>query len=573
MEFLILIVLALLVIAAATTLEPHLGLAAPLVLVVVGIGTSLLPFVPAVEIEPEWILAGVLPPLLYSAAVSMPTMDFRREFTAISGLSVVLVVVSALILGAFFAWLIPGLGLWWGIALGAIVSPTDAVATSIVERIGVSNRVTTVLKGESLLNDATALVLLRAAIAGGAASVTLWGVLGNFVFSVAAAGGIGYVVGRLNLVVRAWVEDATVNTVISFTVPFIAAIPAEELGASGLVAAVVAGLVTGHGAARALSPQHRLSDAQNWRTVELILEGAVFLLMGLQLSAVAGDVSADHEGIGPAAGVAFGALVLTILVRAAYVTPLLAALRVQAGRGVRLKPKITSMQDQLDDPDAAEAAFDGIRRRGHGGSRLRSAAEVDRFRTRLRRFVADIDYFLAEPLGWREGAVVVWAGMRGAITLAAAQTLPQDTPSRSLLIFIAFLVATVSLLLQGTTLPRLVELVKPGVVDQSATYDARVRLIALLRQTADTVTAEYNTDRPCADQPDESEVDQQQGQTGDAKRLTLTVLNAQRRALLDARDDGTFAADALNAALAVIDADQISLELKGAPVGILSERH
>lgn len=119
MEFLILIavvVLALLMIAAATALEPYLGLAAPLVLVVVGTGVSLLSFVPDVEIEPEWILAGVLPPLLYSAAVSMPAMDFRREFAAISGLSVVLVVVSALILGAFFAWLIPGLGLWWGIS-------------------------------------------------------------------------------------------------------------------------------------------------------------------------------------------------------------------------------------------------------------------------------------------------------------------------------------------------------------------------------------------------------------------------------------------------------------------------
>ena len=185
MEFLILIVLALLVIAAATTLEPRLGLAAPLVLVVMGIGASFLSFVPAVKIEPEWILAGVLPPLLYSAAVSIPAVEFRRDFTAISGLSVVLVVVSAVALGAFFAWLIPGLGLGWGIALGAIVSPTDAVATSIVEKVGASSRVTTVLKGESLINDATALVLLRAAIVGVGASVSLWGVLGNFVFSVA----------------------------------------------------------------------------------------------------------------------------------------------------------------------------------------------------------------------------------------------------------------------------------------------------------------------------------------------------------------------------------------------------
>ena len=558
MEFLIVVVIALLVIAAATALEPRLGLASPLVLVVVGIGASLLPFVPAVEVQPEWILAGVLPPLLYSAAVSMPAMDFRREFTSISGLSVVLVVVSALILGGFFAWLIPGLGLWWGIALGAIVSPTDAVATSIVEKIGVSNRVTTVLKGESLLNDATALVLLRAAIAGAAASVTLWGVLGSFVFSVAVAGIIGYMVGKLNLVARARVEDATVNTVVSFTVPFIAAIPAEELGVSGLVAAVVAGLVTGQGAARVLSPQHRLSDSQNWRTVELVLEGVVFLAMGLQLSTVVGDVRADHAdaGIGTAVGIAAAALVLTILVRTAYVAPLLAALKVQSDRGVRLKPKITNIQDQLDDPDASEAAFDSIRR----GIRPRSAKEVDRFRTRLRRFVADIDYFLAQPMGWREGAVVVWAGMRGAITLAAAQTLPANTPSRSLLILIAFLVATGSLLLQGATLPRLISLVKPGGVDQSAAYEEHVRLMGLLRQTADTVTAEHPSS-------DLTELGDRPRPPDEEKRLTLAVIAAQRRALLDARDDGAFSADALNAALAVLDADQISLELKGAPAG------
>lgn len=206
---------------------------------------------------------------------------------------------------------------------------------------------------------------------------------------------IGYVIGRLNLVARARVKDATVNTVISFTVPFLAAIPAEELGASGLVAAVVAGLVTGHGAARDLSPQHRLSDAQNCCTVELILEGAVFLVMGLQLSAIVGDVQADHAGIGTAAGIAAGALMLTILVRAAFVAPLLAVLRWQAGRGARVKPLITIMQDRLEDPDAADTAFDGIR----GGGRPPSADRVARLRTRLRRGVATIDHYLAEPLG------------------------------------------------------------------------------------------------------------------------------------------------------------------------------
>ncbi len=261
MDALVLAVIALLTIAAATALEPRLRIAAPLVLVGVGIAASFLPFVPDVEVEPEWILTGVLPPLLYSASRSMPTMDFRREFRAISGLSVVLVVASSFALGAFFAWAIPGVDLVWGIALGAIVSPTDAVATSIARRMGVTGRIIAVLEGESLLNDATALVLLRTAIAGSAASVSLGGALGDFAFAVVAAVVIGFAVGHLDLAVRRRVEDSTVNTVISFAVPFIAAIPAEQLGASGLVAAVMAGLVTSQDAPRMLSPRHRLSDS------------------------------------------------------------------------------------------------------------------------------------------------------------------------------------------------------------------------------------------------------------------------------------------------------------------------
>ena len=158
------LVVGLLAIAAATLFAGRLGVAAPLLLVLLGIGVSVLPWAPDVEIEPEWVLAGVLPPLLYSASAALPAMDFRREFGTIRGLSVVLVVDSSLVLGVFLAWALD-VDLAWGIALGAIVSPTDAVATSIVKRLGVSRRAVTMLEGESLLNDATALVLLRAAIA------------------------------------------------------------------------------------------------------------------------------------------------------------------------------------------------------------------------------------------------------------------------------------------------------------------------------------------------------------------------------------------------------------------------
>jgi CPA1 family monovalent cation:H+ antiporter len=553
MTVLIVAVLGVLAIAGATALGRRWGVATPLLLVAVGIGVSLLPFVPAVEIEPEWILAGVLPPLLYSASVSMPGMDFRREFTAIAGLSVLLVVLSSVILGAFFAWVIPDLGLAWGIALGAIVSPTDAVATSIVKRLGVSPRVVAILEGESLLNDATALVLLRAAIAGTAATVSLWGVLGNFAFAVIVAVIIGLIVGKLNLVVRARVKDATVNTVISFTVPFIASIPAELLQASGLVAAVVAGLVTGRGAIRVLSPQHRLSDSQNWRTVELILEGAVFLTMGLELTAIIGDVEADHAGIGVAIGLAASALVLTILVRAAFVGPLLAALQGSARRRARMKPRLATMQDRLEKPESERGEL-----RRPGARRAASQARIDRVSSTVRRMLADIDYLVAQPLGWREGSIVVWAGMRGAITLAAAQTLPIDTPSRSVLVFIAFLVAGGSLLLQGGTLARVYSWVRPAAVDPAVEGLERVRLMALLDRAAEDARA--------------ADAGRERNEPGDirwpgeeSKRLNLAIIAAQRTALLNARDDGAFSAASLGAALAVLDADQLSLELKGAP--------
>lgn len=555
MEILLIIVLVLLAIAGATTLGPKLGVAAPLVLVALGIAVSFLPFVPPLTVQPEWIIAGILPPLLYSASVSMPPMEFRREFGAIGGLSVLLVIVSAVVLGLFFAWVIPGIGIAWGIALGAIVSPTDAVATSIVKRSGVSPRVVAILEGESLLNDASALVLLRTAIAAAAASFSLGGFVGTFAYSVVVALVLGWVVGRLNLIVRARVTDATVNTVLSFTVPFLASIPAEALGASGLVAAVVAGLVTGRRAPRVLSPQHRLSDAQNWRTIELVLEGLVFLVMGLELFGIVVDVQNDHAGFVPALLVGAGALLLTILVRAVYVAPLLGILARRAKRGEKLRPRIESIQGRLDDPESAGEAL--ARRGGPGGGRGRgralTAADVGRFATRLRRAIADIDYFKAAPLGWREGTIVVWAGMRGAVTVAAAQTLPHDdTPSRSLLVLIAFIVAAASLLIQGGTLGWMVRLVKPASVDEELERDERARLMTLMRDAAETVPLPAPLERT-----PEAFLAQ--------KTARLARIQAQRAALLDARDDGAFSAELLLKALTNLDADQISIELKGEP--------
>lgn len=562
-------VLGLLTIVAATLVGPRIRVASPLLLVIVGIGVSLIPAVPQVRIEPEWILMGVLPPLLYSAGVSMPSMDFRREFSTIGGLSVVLVVFSSVLLGLFFWWAVPGLDLAWGIALGAIVSPTDAVATSIVKRLGVGSRIVTMLEGESLLNDATALVLLRSAVAGAAASVSLWSVAGTFLFSVAVAALIGFAVGWLNLAVRSRVTDSTVNTILSFTVPFIAALPAEALGASGLVAAVVAGLWTGRQGVTKLTPQHRLAEEQNWKTIELVLESTVFLVMGLEITAIAADSLASHSGVRTLVVAAAG-LVLTLLVRAAYVGSLILSSRRRRVRHVRLRPRLDDMQQRLEDPDTRERL----------GGRGRGPFSLDTFRRRVRRGLADVDYFLQKPFGWREGTVVVAAGMRGAVTVAAAQTLPADAPGRSTLVLIAFLIAVASLLLQGGMLSTVVRWVKPHGESADQKDDERRRLGRELqdaaRETAERVRHDIADAQDRADVQDRADTQDRADGQGDADAHDgapdgfraeglQAVIDAQRETLLEARREGRYSADALTEALAVLDADQIRLDRRSFP--------
>jgi CPA1 family monovalent cation:H+ antiporter len=550
-ELLVVLVTALVVIAAATLVGPRLKIAAPLVLVAIGVGASFLPVFSSTHIEPEWIIEGVLPPLLYSSAVSMPAMNFRREFGAISGLSVVLIVASALLLGVFFMLAVPRIGFAWGAALGAIISPTDAVATSIVKQTPVSKRVVAMLDGESLLNDATALVLLRTAIVATAASFSFWGAVGTFAYSVVVALIVGWLVGRLNLVVRKRVTDPTVNTVISFTVPFLASVPAGLLGASGLVAAVVAGLLTGIFAPRYLSAQNRLSDSQNWSTVELVLEGAVFLTMGVQITSIVRNVEHDHAGVRAAVLVAAGALVLTVLVRAAYVVPLLGFLGRRVRHGEMMQARLMGMQERMSTAEGKQETFHEVNFR----RRTPSERDIEQFALRVTRILANTEYFRREPLGWREGTVVVWAGMRGAVTVAAAQTLPDDTPQRSVLVLIAFAVAAMSLLAQGGTIGPLLRLIAPraGQGDAAEQISAeRSRITELMRTSAETVP-----------EPPHPEGDPTPQAFAVAKTHRLDVIEAQRLALLDARDNGTFDADVLADALANLDASQIAIEMRG----------
>lgn len=324
MDLLLVILIGVIAVAVVTALAERLGVAGPLLLVALGLAIGLLPFIEVPEIDPEWILVGVLPPLLYASAVRLPAIEFRRDLAPISGLAVVLVVITALVLGWFFSLLLPGVGFALGVALGAIISPTDAVATSIAKKLGISPRVTTMFEGESLLNDATALVLLRTALLAVVAGTFSFGTaVGAFAWAVMIALVIGALVGFLTLRLRAWVGNSAASTAIGFTVPFLAYLPTEHLNGSGLVAAVIAGLVSGQGAARWFTPEQRLSDRVNWRTVELVLEGGIFLIMGLELDQIVTAVAIRHEGLPLATVVALCALVIVLLVRAVYVSVLL----------------------------------------------------------------------------------------------------------------------------------------------------------------------------------------------------------------------------------------------------------
>ena len=227
MELTIIAAAAVVAIVAVAAVSQRIAVAAPLSMVVVGIALSFLPGLPKIEVNPEWILAGALPPLLYATAVHVPAQDFRRDFKAIAGLAVPLVVLTMVCCGLLFHAVLPGLGLAYAFALGAIVSPTNAVAaTSVGRRLGLPSRLLTILEGEGLVNDASSLVLLASAVAATAGTVHLWKVGVDFVYAVAVAIVIGLVVGHANIRIRPLLKDPVLSTAASFAVPFLAWVPA-----------------------------------------------------------------------------------------------------------------------------------------------------------------------------------------------------------------------------------------------------------------------------------------------------------------------------------------------------------
>ena len=341
------------------------------------------------------------------------------------------------------------------------------------------------------------------------------------------------------------------------------------------MAAVVAGIVTGQGATRRFTPEQRMSDRLNWRTIELILEGGVFLVFGLELKDIVQSNLSEHEGLWRGTWLALSALGIALVVRALYVSGLI---WIQGRRGrnlARHQGRIDEARDRLDRFEEAVRNDSGSLSR-----RVDDPARTDRrigwMRLRISRTMADLDYYRDSPLGWRHGSIIVWAGMRGVVTLAAAQTLPREgVEDRPLLIFVAFLVALFSLIVQGLTLPAVVRAVGlSGDGGEGPTREEQRALDAELREASAAALQAGKLRRRDGEafpdeiiervgaritEPPDEDVS---GRMRDLLELRLASIEAMRRRLARVGRDGRYSTAALRHALAELDADQLSLELR-----------
>ncbi|MDR2566521.1 MAG: sodium:proton antiporter [Bifidobacteriaceae bacterium] len=429
-EFTVVTVLLAAVLVAA--FARRIGWNSPLVILAVGLVASFLPGLERVVVPPELILGIVLPPLLYSAALSSSYQDFRAAIQPIVRLGVGLVIVTTLAVG-LVAWsLDPVLSPAAALLLGAVVAPPDAVAASAVgRRLGLPRRVMTLLGGESLINDATSLTLYRLTLAAVYTTTTSLA-QGLVVFALAVLVGVAVGIGLAYLaqIARSGLRDPTVDTVIGLMLPFVAYWIAEEYQGSGVLAVVAAGFFIGQAAPRT-TVATRLHEEPIWASLDLMLESFTFALIGLQLRWVIKDVNDSHQSLRAAILLSLSVLLVALAIRPAYIY----------ATEVLVRSK-------------------WVRRR-------RGATPY-------------------KPLTGRELVVTSWAGMRGVVTLAAAAAIPvvaDGAPfaERATIQLAAYTVAIGTLLIQGLTLPSLIKALKISSDDERAEDDsseARVRLLA-----------------------------------------------------------------------------------------------
>lgn len=519
MEYALLMVVLVIAILAGTALADRLRFPAPLLLIAAGVAASFVPGVPRVQLGPEVVLLGLLPPLLYAQAVQTSLVDFRRNRKVILLLSIGLVAFTALGTGAVVHLLLPDLPWGAAIALGAVVAPPDAVAaTAVARRIGLPRKLVTILEGESLLNDATALVLLRTAIAAigtGVAAVeaAALDLAGDFLL---AAGG-GTLVGVGTFLVVAWfrrrISDPVLGTAVSFVVPFVAYLAAEVIHASGVLAVVVAGLLLGHKAPVIQTAKSRVTERTNWRTIAFLLENAVFLLIGLQAQWIVTDVGRSGLAPGTVVAVCLATLGSVVVLRLLWVFP---------------------------------AHFLLLRT---GGGRRRP------------------------PLA--HTFILGWAGMRGVVTLAAAFVIPEETPYRQVLLLAAFTVVAGTLFVQGTSLPwlaRRLDVLPPDPLEDAL---ARATLLQQASKAAERRLAELEVEDPhgviaAIRQRSEQrnfaaweQLGTRDGQETPSElyaRVRTELLAAERARVLEARDAGDVPSEVVAEVLALLDLEESMID-------------
>ena len=514
-------VLALLLVAAMVAgVSARYGYSSPLVLTAVGIGLSFVPGVPSFPLTPELALTGFLPPLLYAAAIRTPFVDMRRNVRPILSLSIGLVLVTTLAVAAVAVWLLPGLAVPAALALGAVVAPPDAVAaTAVARRVGLPRRIVTILEGESLFNDATALVTFRTALGALAGSATILGAGGDFLRAIVVGVAVGLAVAFVMAPVRRRAgEDPVLDTTLSLLVPYVAYIGAEELHGSGVLGVVVAGLVLGHRSPDIQSAASRVTERTLWRTVQFVLENVVFLLIGLQLRSLVDQARSSSVGGGRILLLCLAVTATVILVRIAWMFP------------------VTYLQHQLPAVKRKEIA----------------------------------------P-SWQNVAVVSWAGMRGVVTLAAGFALVgQGVQYGEVLLIVAFSVVAGTLLVQGSTLPWVVRLLRVQGPDRA--QDALQQALVLQRAVD---AGRERLEKDARDDTPDDVVDslrswseriahsvwerlgtsdgREETPTRAFRRLRVAMLRAERQVVVDVHRSGKVPAEVLEGVMERLDQEEAML--------------
>ncbi len=390
----------------------------PILLVLGGLGLAAIPGIPEVELDPDVVLLVILPPLLYAAAYFTGLREMRRHLRTISLLAVGLVLATMAAV-AVVAHELLDFGWAEAFVLGAVVSPTDAVAgTAIARRLGVPTRAVTIIEGESLVNDGTALVAYKFAVAAVVTgSFSAFEAGGDFVITVAGGVAVGIAVGAAIAALRRRIHNPPVEITVALLSAYFAYLPAEAIGVSGILAAVTVGIYMGRLTSTLTTPTTRIQGHAVWEIVTFLLNSALFVLVGLQLPTVI-------DGIG----------------------------EMSTGELIR---------------DGAIVAATVI------AVRLLLAYPFAYLPRRLSRRIRE-----REPYPpWRNVVVIAWTGMRGAVSLAAALALPPETdagapfPERELIIFCAFAVILATLLLQGLTLPMLIRWLGIDDYDEDLEYE------------------------------------------------------------------------------------------------------